>query len=92
MARIIDKRFFSASIYFAVGGLFVLFGVIHSPLAGDKMFWPWNICDPDLRTIVIEFAVAYLIMALIMFGLGWLVRTPPIDTDEDYESLSRTSH
>ncbi len=92
MARIIDKRFFSASIYFAVGGLFVLFGVIHSPLAGDKMFWPWNIGEPDLRIIVVEFAAAYLIMALIMFGLGWLVRTPPIDTDEDYESLSRTSH
>ena len=32
-AKIIDRRYYSASVYFALGGMFVLFGVIHSPLS-----------------------------------------------------------
>jgi AGZA family xanthine/uracil permease-like MFS transporter len=99
LAKIIDRRFFSASIYFAVGGVLVLFGIMHSPILGDKMYWPWNIgivtlsdgsfyLDPKLRTLILEFAVAYLVMALLMLGLGLIMKPTPIDTDEDYEKLA----
>ncbi len=37
-AKIIDRKFFTASIFFALAGILVLFGVMHSPLAGDQMF------------------------------------------------------
>ena len=106
MANIIDRRLINASLYFAVGGLLVLFGVIHSPIAGDKMFWPWQLSpefnawinerfnteyvavDSGSRKIVIEFAIAYLVMAVTVFGLGWWKKDePPILTDEDYEQL-----
>ncbi len=92
-AKIIDHRFYCASIYFALGGMLVLFGVIHSPLAGDKMFLPWNMSDPELfssetRSIVLQFAVSYLIMAVLMFLLGLVMKQPPIDSDEEYERLA----
>ncbi len=99
MAKITDRRFFTASIYFAIGGILILFGIMHSPIPGDKMYWPWEIglvtdlatnqtyLDPAVRQIVIEMAIAYLVMALLMFGLGWLLRPEPIESDEQYEKL-----
>ena len=93
-ARIIDRRFNTASIYFAVGGLFTLFGLMHSPLDGDKMFWPWQLFDRSItseaqQSISLQFAVAYLVMAGLMFGLGRLLkdRLEIIDSDEQYENL-----
>lgn len=92
-AKIIDRRYFGASIYFALGGMFVLFGVIHSPLPGDQMFLPWQMTDPEIftentRKIVLEFAIAYLIMAVLMFALGNMTKAKPIDTDEEFEQLA----
>ncbi len=92
-ARIIDRRFVAASVYFAVGGMFTLFGLMHSPFAGDKMFWPWQLfhegVSPSERKIVVEFAAAYLVMSLLMFGLGGIMRKKltVINSDEEYEKL-----
>ena len=77
----------------ALGGMLVLFGVMHSPLAGDKMFLPWNLANPDIfdagaKQVVIQFAIAYLVMAMILFLIGTLSKEEPIDTDEQYENLS----
>ena len=47
-AALVDRKFFVASIYFAVGGLLTMFGLMHSPLAGDQMFMPWNLFDYQL--------------------------------------------
>ena len=92
-AKIVDRRYFSASIYFALGGMFVLFGVIHSPLPGDQMFLPWQMTDPEIfteksRTVVLEFAVAYLVMAVLMFILGSWSKATPIETDEEFQELA----
>ena len=95
MAKIIDRRFIQASLYMAVGGLLVLFGVMHSPLEGDKMFLPWNLWsadgpfDPASTRVVLQFAVAYLVMAVLLFLLGLTMgkSTPPISTDEEFEQL-----
>ena len=92
-AKIVDRRYYSASIYMALGGMLVLFGVMHSPLAGDKMFLPWNLANPDIfdagaKQVVIQFAIAYLVMAMILFLIGTLSKEEPIDTDEQYENLS----
>lgn len=80
-AQIIDRRFFSASVYFALGGILVLFGVMHSPITGDKMFWPWEIgfvpqgngeviFVQGVRDAVINLAVAYMVTSALMFVLG----------------------
>ena len=101
VANIIDRRYFGASMYFAFGGLLVLFGAMHSPMPGDNMFWPWDIgIVPDLandgetilnaaiQKYVIQFSLAYLVMATIMFVLGWVNPQQPINSDEEFEQLN----
>ncbi|HMO15936.1 MAG TPA: permease [Pirellulaceae bacterium] len=98
LAQIIDRKYFGASLYFAVGGMMVLFGFMHSPLDGDKMYWPWQLRDmePALRELIVSVAAAYGVMAGIMFAMGamfargMLTDGPPstIDRDEDFETIS----
>jgi AGZA family xanthine/uracil permease-like MFS transporter len=92
-ANIIDRRFFSASIFFAIGGMLILFGVMHSPLNGDKMFVPWNLSDTQMfdaesKRVVVQFAVAYLVMAVLLFVIGKLVPQESIDDDQRFEALT----
>ena len=97
MAQIIDRRYYSAAIYFAVGGVLVLFGVMHSPLDGDKMYWPWQLADfaADTRKLVIELSIAYFVMGGLMAGMGLMFNrgmltdgpAKPIDTDKEFEEL-----
>ena len=90
-AKMIDRKFGGAAIYFAIGGVFTLFGFMHSPLVGDKMFLPWQISTFDElpRKMVTEFAIAYLVMAVLMFLIGWLTADSqiPVESDEDFENL-----
>lgn len=89
VAKMIDRRLSDASIYFAIAGLLTLFGVIHSPIAGEKMFFPWTIAgDPNFER-VLQFAIGYLVMASVLFGLAWMMRgeLTPITTDEEFENL-----
>ena len=73
-AKMVDRNYLSAGMYFALAGAFTLFGVMHSPLAGDRMFLPTDmvngdIFDPAKIAAVRNFAVAYFVMAAIMIGL-----------------------
>ena len=93
-AKIIDRRFTTAAIYFAVGGMLTLFGLMHSPLPGDQMFWPWQLFDSEvLSTLqaasVRDFAIAYFVMALLMYGLEFFLGDDlkTIDSDEEFEKL-----
>ena len=75
-AKMIDRKYLSAGIFLALGGVFTLFGIMHSPLAGDRMFLPTDmaneeIFDPARIAAVRDFAVSYFVMAAIMIGL-WL--------------------
>ena len=93
-ARIIDRRFSVAAIYFFIGALFTVFGLMHSPLSGDRMFWPHQLFDETIfnheqHSIAIQFAIAYVIVGGLMLGLGQLLKgkMTVINTDEDYEKL-----
>jgi len=73
-AKMIDRKYLSAGLFFAIAGVFTLFGVMHSPLTGDKMFLPTDmgdgeIFDPAKIASVRDFAVAYFVMAALMVGL-----------------------
>jgi AGZA family xanthine/uracil permease-like MFS transporter len=93
VAKIIDRRFKIAAWYLVAAAVLVLFGVMHSPLPGDRMFWPTAIFDLtemslQQRSYVIQFCIAYLVMAGICFGMSAV--TPEeefIDTDEAFEAL-----
>jgi len=90
VAKIIDRRFTTAGLYLVAASVLVLFGVMHSPLAGDRMFWPTEIAEmpEDGRSYVIQFCVAYLVMAAICFGMSAVTTKDEfIDTDEAFEAL-----
>ena len=91
LAKIIDRRYQIAAILFAIGGVMVLFGVVHSPL-DDKMFLPTEIMEFEapIRKLVVEYAVAYFVMAGLLIGYQALMKDEiqEINTDEDFESLA----
>ena len=68
----------------------VLFGVMHSPM-NDQMFLPTAIAtfEPAVQKMVIDYAVAYLMMSVIVYGYGMLVKDKVsiITTDEEFEAL-----
>lgn len=89
VAKMIDRRLGDASIYFAVAGLLTLFGVVHSPFPGESMFFPWEVANNPEFSRVVQFAIGYLVLAVVLFGLGWFMRDSltPINTDEEFEKL-----
>ena len=92
-ARIIDRRYYSAGIFFLAGAIMTMFGLMHSPLAFDQMYLPHQLFDSKVMSfeqssIAIQFICTYLLAAGLMFALGFLFRNaPPIDSDEAYENL-----
>ena len=70
-ARIIDRRFRSAALYFAVAGVMVLFGIMHSPEQGDRMFLPTRILEMEAtsRNLVIQLSVAYFAVAGMLMAV-----------------------
>jgi adenine/guanine/hypoxanthine permease len=43
LAMLIDGRLVRAALYFALAGVFALFGVIHSPLPSERIDWPAHV-------------------------------------------------
>ena len=90
VAKIIDRRYSTAAWYLVAASALVLFGVMHSPLPGDRMFLPTKIADMPVesRSYVIQFCVAYLVMAGICFGMSAVTSDDEfIDSDEVFEAL-----
>ena len=48
-----------------------------------------TLVEPSQKSVVIQFAVAYFVMSLIMFFLGVWSKDGPIETDEEFEALSQ---
>ncbi len=71
LAMIIDRRLYSAASYFAVAAACSLFGIMHSPIKGAPMFLPWTLTNEHLRQTPYQFAIGYLLVALMMLGMGW---------------------
>ena len=93
-ARIIDRRYYSAGIFFLAGAVLTMFGLMHSPLKDDQMFLPHKLFDLEVmsfeqRSIAIQFICTYLLAGGLMFGLGFLLRNDAvvIDSDEAFENL-----
>ena len=93
-ARIIDRRYNSAGIFFLAGAVLTMFGLMHSPLKDDQMFLPHHLFVSEVMSfkqssIAVQFICTYLLAAGLMFGLGFLYRNDAvtIDSDEAYENL-----
>ncbi len=98
-ARIIDRRYYSAGVFFLAGAVLTMFGLMHSPLKDDQMFLPYHLLPENLfasevmasaqKSIAIQFICTYLLAAGLMFGLGFLFRNDnlTIDSDEAFEQI-----
>jgi AGZA family xanthine/uracil permease-like MFS transporter len=67
-----------------LGGLLTVFGVMHSPLAGDKMFFPTDLMNADVFSpasiaAVRDFAIAYFVMAVILLVMDRITVKEPVE-------------
>lgn len=89
LAATIDRRLVVASKVMMLTSLLTLFGVVHSPLAGNQLFIPvgpasWGdiVLDSANRRFVLEFAAGYLAAAAVLFGLSFSAQNGEQITDQ----------
>ena len=63
LVTMIDRRFLTTAAVFAVASLATLVGLVHSPLPGGALFWPWSHSAP--RALVLPLAGAYGVLAAL---------------------------
>jgi len=81
LAALIDRHLRTAAAYFAVAAMAAAFGVIHSPLAGARLFLPWDATLPaDARSATLQYVAGYAVVALLLVPWDWWQRRRRIDT------------
>ncbi len=90
LAATIDRRLVVASKVMLLAAILTLFGVMHSPLAGNRLFAPFGpdswgdiVLDTVNRKYVLEFAAGYLASAALLFGWSFYPEIGAPITDED---------
>lgn len=78
IAELIDRRLRASSIYLVILSVLSLFGIVHSVEPSGAMYLPWNLPD-GLSRVPYEFAMAYLVLALLFFALSFTTESkePP---------------
>ena len=77
-AALIDRKMIQAAAWCASAATLTLFGIIHSPFADGRMFFPWAIgalpTESNGRS-PFELMTAYLLLMIIFVGWGfWVAR------------------
>ncbi|HZT79966.1 MAG TPA: hypothetical protein VFA26_07090 [Gemmataceae bacterium] len=77
LAALLDGALRKSAAYLLFAGACALFGVIHSPLPGSPIAWPWDVFgqmgdDPRLRCqSPYHWAAAYVLAAVLLAGLSF---------------------
>ena len=78
LVMILDGKLGRAALYCVVAGLCALVGVIHSPLADERIDWPWAVLgalgeygEAVRFQTPYHWAGAYALMAGLLLALGW---------------------
>lgn len=92
LALIIDRRYWRAALFFFLLFAFTLFGFVHSPIDGDKLYDPRMLMSEVMhehRMQVMQIAGGYLVAAILVSLMEFTKRSraDTIDTDEQYEAL-----
>ena len=89
LAFIIDRKLLWAAGFFLAASLLSVLGVMHSPIAGDKVFWIMNLGKEDFQS-VLNYSVGYLVVAgiLVLFHFTMKNSLREIRSDEEFEQLS----
>ena len=90
LAATIDRRLKTASLVLLFAALLTAFGLIHSPLAGERLFLPigpssWGdlVLPAEHRVAVYEFAAGYLAAAALLFAWYKYGSIPPATESEE---------
>ena len=79
LASCIDRKLVLAAKIFLLAAVLTLFGIMHSPLAGNRLFIPFGpeswgnlVLDAGKRGMVLEFVCGYLAAAVLLFAWSFL--------------------
>nr|WP_068261305.1 permease [Rubripirellula obstinata] len=94
LASCIDRKLVLAGKIFLLAAVLTLFGVMHSPLAGNRLFLPFGpeswgdlVLDAGNRKMVLEFVCGYVVVSVMLFAWSFLPTVgPPIEDDETDEA------
>lgn len=93
LASMIDRKLRVAGYVFLACAVSTLFGLIHSPLPGNQFFLPvgpesWGdvVLASEYRSKVIEFAVGYATVGILLMFWGVVVPEAETQSDEPAES------
>ena len=85
LAAAIDRRLRLAAAVLGIAALLTLFGVIHSPLMGNRLFLPFGpdswgdlVLDPAYRSLMLEFFAGYAVSAIFLFSWSFWIPDDPI--------------
>jgi adenine/guanine/hypoxanthine permease len=70
VVAMIDRKPRRAAWIVLLGGALTLFGVIHSVVPTGSLYLPWML-DPASRSIALQFAAAYGVLALVLIAFSW---------------------
>ncbi|MGE0758523.1 MAG: permease [Pirellulaceae bacterium] len=65
LAALIDRQLPRAAGYYTIAGLCSLFGIIHSPLPDNRIFWPWELAE-NYHATTFGYTGGYLATALLL--------------------------
>jgi AGZA family xanthine/uracil permease-like MFS transporter len=100
LAASIDRNLRTAGIVFLICGAFTLFGLMHSPLEGNRLFLPIGpeemgtiVLAPEYQSKVFEFAAGYAVVGvmLLLWQLWSRPNNPPNDPLSDPSDADRKS-
>ncbi len=91
LAAAIDRRLALAAKVLLLAGVLTLFGIMHSPLMGNRLFVPFGpdswgdiVIDAANRKYILEFAAGYFLSAAMLFAWSFMpgIGPPLVDDDE----------
>jgi adenine/guanine/hypoxanthine permease len=70
VAKLIDRKLKTSAVYLFILAALSFVGIIHSATPDGYMYLPWNLSGVA-RQIPYQFALAYVVLALMLFGLSF---------------------
>jgi adenine/guanine/hypoxanthine permease len=70
LAEMIDRRLVRSVLYLGILTVFTWFGVIHSSSPDGNVYLPWTLAEPLQRAIPYQFALGYLVLAVLLLLLS----------------------
>lgn len=100
LALAIDRRLFASAGFMGIAGVFTLFGIIHSPLPGSSLSFPFPfpgiksewVLAQEFQPLILQWAIAYGATALMMLAWGYYLQRVGLYgsiVDSDHHEIHR---